>query len=102
MGSQICKGSGVDVEVECMENLFPVQSKSLLKLDWTDDLALDYHCAENCRHNLALGRVLKKHPLAGKKKGESRATLKFADDIDQIFILDDMNTDLDHFQTLRE
>jgi hypothetical protein len=34
--------------------------------------------------------------------GESRATLKFADDIDQIFILDDMNTDLDHFQTLRE
>ncbi len=101
MGSQICKGSGVDAYDE-VDDLFPVQSKSLLKLDWTDELAMDYHCAENCRHNCVLGRVLKKHPAADRRKRESRSTLTFSNDTDQIFIFEDMNTDVCHSETLRE
>ncbi len=106
MGSQICKGSGVDVEGDVdvkVDAMFPVQSKSLMRFDWSDELAMDYHSAKNCRHNDALGRALKKHPIPDSRKRESRSPLTFANDIDQIFIIEDLNTDvLCCSETLRE
>ncbi len=95
MGSQICKGSAVDIEVD---TLFPVQSKASIKLDWSDDLVMHYQCAENCRHNDALGRALKNH-VDQRKKRESRQRLKFADNVDEIFIVEDLNTDVYQPQT---
>ena len=103
MGSQICKGSGVEVEVEVeVDVMFPIQSKNLLRLDWTDDLALSYICAENCRHNNVLGKLLRKHSAPHCKKKESRLSLKFADEVDQVFVLDGMITVVPCSQTYLE
>ena len=101
MGSQLCKGSGVDMEtadqpdprnqpsIFDIDNFFPVQCNLPQRLDWNDELALEYRCKENCRHNHALGKWMRKNPPAESRdryKQRIKHPLKFAENVEQIII----------------
>ena len=96
MGAQVCKGRGVDddetAELQMNEididSIFPVQSRMLSMLDWTDELVVDYRCKENCRHNHALGKLIRNGPPNHERQKISlrKQPLKFADNVEHILI----------------
>ena len=75
MGSKLCKGRGVDTDLDeksgqqrkksdlGLDDLFPLQSGALPNLDWDNEPAVMFQSQENCRHNYALGRLTRKYEI---------------------------------------
>ena len=99
MGSKQCKqcnGPSAEREYDLgpVDAWFPVQTESVLKLDWNDARSIYFQVIANGHHNFALGKIPHAEEALGRHdpKRRCRHSLKFADNIEQRIEFDDSNT----------
>ncbi len=100
MGSKQCKQcKSASAESECdrvlVDAWFPVQTESVLRLDWNDARSIYFQIIANGHHNFALGKLPHADEALGRTDDPKRRcghSLKFADVIEHRIVFDDSNT----------
>ena len=73
-----------------IDELIPVQTESIVRLDWSNERSIYFQIQANNLHNFALGKIpeVETSLRSDPRKKLSRPQLKFADNIAQTYIVD--------------